>query len=412
MQKTSLLSSEQQSKKNIIFIIGIIFVAFNLRPSITAVGPLIRYIKDDIGLSNTEAGLLTTLPLVVFALLSPLAPKVSHSIGKEMTVFIALVLLSLGILIRSVGLVITLFVGTAFLGLGIAFCNVLLPGIVKNRFPAKIGLMTGMYTVAMSICAGLAPGISVPFANHFAMGWQGSLGVWGILAVISLIVWAPQMKKRNIDTNKNNQREPNQASLLKSPIAWQITIFMGLQSFIYFCFITWLPEMLQHHSINITTAGWMVSIVQFSGIPANFIIPIIADRMPNQRPLVLGIGAICSIGILGLLLGTNIGLLTWSIFCIGVGTGAALSLALTLMGLRAANSEQASNLSGMAQSIGYLLAALGPLALGFIFDVTQSWTIPLLLLLVVTLIMTGAGIGAGRNQYVLPVEAEQKQMSN
>lgn len=400
MQKVSILKSETVTARNTLLIFGIIFVAFNLRPSITAVGPLIGSIRTDTGMSNSVAGLITTLPLLAFAFLSPLAPKLAQKIGKEMTIFLALIFLGIGLVIRSSGMVFTLFLGTAIIGVGIAFCNVILPGIVKQSFPLKVGLMTGIYTVSMGAFAGIAPGISVPLANKLHMGWQGSLSVWIVLIGVALFVWFPQVKKSEFSAH-TKVFSTQKTSMLSSPLAWQVTLFMGLQSLIYFCFITWLPEMLYSQGISAATAGWMVSILQFSGIPANFIIPVIADRLSNQKSLAIGIGALCLIGILGLLIGGNIILITFSIMCIGIGTGAAISLALTLIGLRVVNAEQAANLSGMAQSIGYFLAALGPFFLGFLFDILHSWTVPLLLLILVTFIMTVVGYGAGRNQYVL-----------
>lgn len=406
MQKSSLIQSENVAGRNFLFIAGIIFVAFNLRPAITSVGPLVSMIRDDTGMSNGAAGFITTLPLLAFALLSPIAPKVAKKLGKEMTIFLALLLLVCGILTRSAGWVSTLFIGTGFIGIGVAFCNVLLPGMVKEAYPTKVGLMTGIYTVAMAICAGLAPGISVPLAENAGLGWQGSLTVWGVVALAALCVWVPQLKQRQSITNGSAKKTSESRSLYKSPIAWQLTIFMGLQSLIYFCFIAWLPEMLVSKGIDTTTAGWMVSIIQFSGIPFNFIIPVVADKLPNQKSLVLGIGIICIIGIVGLLIGGNFALLTFYIICIGIATGASLSLALTLIALRARNATQAADLSGMAQSIGYLLAALGPIALGIIFDTLYSWVLPLILLIIITIIMTISGMGAGRNQYVLEKKEE------
>lgn len=401
MEKAREITPKVMVSRNTLLIFGIIFVAFNLRPSITSVGPLISFIKEDTGMSNSAAGFITTLPLLAFAFLSPLAPRLSQKIGKEATVLIALVFLGIGLFIRSSGMLFTLFLGTGIIGLGVAICNVILPGIVKQSFPTKVGLMTGMYTVSMGTMAGIAPGISVPLAETLHLGWQGSLRVWMILIIPALFIWLVQSKRKEKISGQYFQVTPAHSSLLSSGLAWQVTLFMGLQSTIYFCFITWLPEMLYSHGVHISTAGWMVSILQFSGIPANFIIPILADRVPNQKGIVIAIGALCMSGLIGLLVGGNLVLLCLSIISIGLGTGAAISLALTLMVLRAANAKQAANLSAMSQSIGYFLAALGPILLGFIYDVFHSWTIALFLLMVLTIIMTVAGIGAGRNQYVL-----------
>ncbi|MFE8700614.1 CynX/NimT family MFS transporter [Cytobacillus sp. FJAT-54145] len=391
----------KNKNRNILLLIGIIFVAFNLRPSITSVGPVIRFIREDTGISNSLVGLLTTLPLVAFALLSPLAPKIAKKLGMERTVLVALFVLAIGIFIRSIDFLILLFVGTGLMGIGIAICNVLLPGIVKQNFPTKVGMMTGLYTVSLAICAGIAPGISVPLSQSLGMGWKASLGVWVFPVVVAIVIWIPQIIKKNSGRQKTRLTVTNGDSLWKSPLAWQVTLFMGLQSTVYFCFVAWLPEILSGHGISMTTAGWMVSLLQFSGLPVNILIPILADRLPNQRALAFWIGTVCCLGLLGILLGGNMIILTASIILIGASTGAALSLALTLIGLRSASSSQASDLSGMAQSIGYLLAALGPIVLGVLFDVLQSWTLPLVLLIVISIVMTMAGVGAGRNEFVL-----------
>lgn len=383
--------------KNTILIIGIIFVAFNLRPGITAVGPLISSIRLDTGISNGLAGLLTTLPLLAFAILSPFAPRIAQRFGNEMSVLAGLVVLGTGIIIRST---VSLFIGTAFIGLGIAICNVLLPGIVKERFSGKIGLLTGIYTFSMGLWAGFAPGLSVPLAEKLEIGWSWSLGVWIFLVIIAVLVWLPQLKAEK-ETPGKQRLAPSSSSLWQSGIAWQVTLFMGLQSLVYFCFITWLPEILNGRGFSIETAGWMVTLLQFSGLPANFIIPVLADRLPNQKGIAIGIGAFCLAGLTGLLISTSSIVIIICIILIGISLGAAISHSLTLIGLRAANAKQAADLSGMAQSVGYLLAALGPFLIGYIYDIFQTWTLPLTLLSIVTIIFTLAGVGAGRNQYVL-----------
>ncbi|WP_077210999.1 CynX/NimT family MFS transporter [Bacillus dakarensis] len=409
MKKPSLYSFGLETVNTRFLLIGIIFVAFNLRPAITSVGPLLTFIRDDIGISNTLAGFITTLPLIAFAILSPIAPKIAHKIGKERTVFIALLILGLGIFIRSTEMIFLLFFGTAFIGVGIALCNVLLPGIVKENFPKKVGLMTGFYTVAMALWAGIAPGISVPLSENLKLGWQKSLTVWLILVIIAIVVWLPQLKRNSKSTKATVNILRPKSSLLQSPIAWQVSIFMGLQSCIYFCSITWLPDMLYSHGVSVSTAGWMVSLLQFSGLPANFLVPVLADKLPNQKGLSILIGAFCMTGLSGLLLSGNLLVLTLCIIMLGSSTGAAISLALTLIGLRAANAEQAANLSGMSQSIGYLLAAIGPFSLGFLFDLYHTWTLPIILLIILTVIMTIAGVGAGRSQYVSqePIRSSQ-----
>lgn len=391
---------KQQDKRNILLIIGIIFVACTMRPAITSVGPVINEIQKDMGISSSIAGFITTLPLLVFAVLSPLSPRFAKKLGSEMTIFISLLILGAGILLRSNGTLFLLFMGTALIGIGIANCNVLLPSIIKENFPKKMGLMTGIYTVFMAGWAGIASGTSVPLSEKFHLSWEIVLSLWALLIIPAIIFWIPFIKG-NKKTGNGKKVKMSLPDILFSPIAWQVTLFMGLQSLIYFSMVTWLPNILSSQGVSANASGWMVAMYQFIGIPANFFIPVLADRTKDQKGLALAIGISCLIGLAGIFYGNSILVLFLSILFTGLGTGAAVSLALTLMGLRAANSEQAANLSAMSQSIGYLFAAVGPFIAGFLFDLTNTWKAAIFFMFVVALIMTISGVGAGRNKYVL-----------
>lgn len=381
-----------------LMVVGILVVAMNLRPSITSVGPLIGYIQQDYGLSSGVAGFLTTLPLLGFAVMSAMAPRVSNRLGLEWTIFLGLVILGSGIFIRSIPWLAALFAGTAMLGIGIAIGNVLLPGFIKEHFPAKIGLMTSLYTTTMNTFAATASGLSVPLARGLDLGWRLALLCWGMLAVIGLIVWLPQvLARRQKDTRRALAMS---GQLWRAPLAWQVTLFMGLQSFSFYVTITWLPEILQSYGWSASLSGWILSLVQFLSLPATFLAPVLADRMRHQRWIVLGISCFYFIGFGGLLYGGSLGFILLWAFCIGCAQGASISLSLAFLGLRAKNAREAAELSGMAQSFGYLLAAIGPILIGFLFDWTSSWTLPITVLLATGIIMTIAGLGAGRDKYV------------
>lgn len=386
--------------KQILLIMGIVLIAANLRPAITSVGPLIDFIRADLRLSNSMAGLITTIPLIGFALISFLIPKMGHRFGNRLALFAGVIILLCGILIRSMSLTVALFFGAALVGLGIAICNVLLPGLVRQEFPKKIGLMTSVYSTCLVVFASFASGLSVPLAQGLGLGWQKALGLWAILAVIAVLVWIPQLGSQNKDSHDSQSVQSSQIRLWYSPLAWQVTLFMGLQSFAFYVTITWLPEILHDKGMSISMAGWMLSFMIFIGLPATFFAPILADRLPDQKAIAIAIGIFYFLGYGGLLVGGGIILMTFWIVCIGIALGASVSLALSYLGLRAANSRQAAELSGMAQSIGYLLAALGPILIGALFDFTHSWTLPLYTLLVAGVIMTIVGIGAGRDKYV------------
>lgn len=392
--------NKSNKRNQLLLVIGIIFIAFNLRPAITSVGPIIDAIRSDLGISNGVAGFITTVPLISFAILSIFAPKLGHAFGNERTVFFGLIVLVIGILLRSTGYIGALFIGTAFIGVGIAIGNVLLPGIVKMKFPDKVGILTSTYSTSMNCLAALGSGLSIPLAVNLGLGWQKALAFWSILTILALIVWIPQARYKTMPIQTAAIEASNKA-LWRSSIAWQVTLFMGLQSFLFYCTVAWLPEILQSYGIEASLAGWLLSFIQLIGLPTTFLAPVIASRFTNQKGIASVIGIFSILGFLGLIVGTNKIILIISIVLLGISQGSSISLALTMIGLRTETAKQAAELSGMAQSVGYLLAAIGPILIGFLFDLNHSWLPPLIVLLIVSILMVIAGIGAGRNQYVL-----------
>jgi MFS transporter, CP family, cyanate transporter len=397
-----LLKSNTYSKSTytIWLVIGIVLVAFNLRPAITSVGPLVGMIQKDVGLAHWSAGLLMSLPLIVFAIMSPIVPKLANRITNEMALIVGLTSLLFGIVIRSIPMAFFLFVGTLFIGVGIAIGNVLLPAIAKDKFPEQFGLMTSVYSTSMGLIASLASGVSVPLTEGMNLGWKGALNVWGIPAVAAILVWTFLSK-----FNQGNQQEikkvtPNSNQIWRSPLAWQIAIFMGFQSFLFYVTISWLPEILHSHGMSMETAGWLLSFSQIVGLPASFIIPMIAGRYRSQKWISFMLSMCSVIGYGGLLLGSSYPILIVSIIFIGIALGGTFPLALSYIGLRSRSAGQAADLSGMTQSTGYILAAVGPLFIGFLYDYTHMWTIPLITLILVSVVVMLFGMLSGRDQYV------------
>ncbi|MBB2480804.1 MFS transporter [Bacillus sp. APMAM] len=384
--------------KVLLLIIGIIFIGANLRAPLTSVGPLVPSIRESLGISSTLAGALTTVPLLAFALVSPFAPKLARRFGMESVLFLSLILLTIGIILRPLSGVGTLFTGTIFLGLAIAIGNVLVPSIIKQNFPQSVGTMTGIYSVSMNLCGAIASGLSIPISSNSGFGWQGSLGYWGIISIVAILFWIPQIRaKRKQDVRVSEK--PQSVNIWKSGLAWQVTVFMGLQSLIFYTIVAWLPEILQQQGLSSSTAGWMLSLMQFAVLPFTFIVPIIAGRMKNQYLLVTITALLFIIGMIGILYG-NLSLIPLSVIFLGIGGGCAFSLAMMFFSLRTKNSYQAAELSGMAQSIGYLLAAVGPTLFGVLHDITHNWAIPLWMLVITSVLIFISGIGAGRNKYI------------
>ncbi|MFB9860445.1 CynX/NimT family MFS transporter [Salinicoccus siamensis] len=391
------IGSKFGSRRNWLLVIGIILVGANLRGPLTSVGVLIPFIREDLAISNAVAGAITTLPLLAFALLSPIAPKIANRIGMERTVALSLVILIVGVAVRSLSGVNSLFLGTFFIGLAISVGNVLIPGIIKMKFPFKIGLMTGIYAIFMNVFGALGSGISVPLASSGSLGWQGALALWIILAATSLLIWLPQLKESG--GRQAAVKKEKGDSLLRSPLAWKITVFMGGQSLIFYTLITWMPDILQQNGYDSNTAGWMVFLMQFAIIPVTFIVPVVAEKMKNQVMLSFMTGALFIIGLAGLLQGGALLVPLWAIL-IGIAAGSAFSLSMMFFTLRTKDGKEAAALSGMAQSFGYLLAAVGPVLVGALHDITGGWTLPLTLLIALAVIILIVGTASGKKGQV------------
>lgn len=382
-----------------LLLLGILLISANLRTSITAVGPIVSSIQQVFGLSGAMTGLLTTLPLLAFALISPIAPRIAQRISMENALFIAMLVLTGAIVLRSLPSIVALFAGTALLGMAIAVANVLLPSLIKRDYPATVGLMTGLFSAVMNLGAAFASGFSIPIADQLGLGWQRMLACWSLLALISAAAWLPQVRTFARKRTDKLEISEKRASLLGSGLAWQVTLFMGLQSFCFYVNISWLPEILHDRGMSHSDAGWMLSLLQFVSLPATFIIPVIAGRQANQKGLAVLTAVLMIIGYLGLLNGNSAFIPIWMIL-LGVAGGAGFSLAVMFFVLRTSSTAQSAQLSGMAQSIGYLLAAAGPLLFGFIHDLTNNWTVPLVMLVIVTVLYGVTGYGAGADKVV------------
>lgn len=390
---------EQNSRlKNILLVSGIVLIALNLRPALAGVGPLVSTIREATGLSNAMLGLLTTLPLLAFGVLSTLTPLFTKRMGIEGTLAMAMALLSGGILLRVVPANWALFAGTLLLGIAIAFGNVLLPSLVKRDFPNHTGIMTSVYSSMLGLGATLAAGISVPLAHDLGWGWRWSLGSWATLSILAFIVWLPQLKDLTIPKQERNFLT-SMKELGSSLVAWQVALFMGLQSLAFYVILAWLPEILQDRGLSPGNAGWMLSLSQAMGVVGTIFIPVWAEKINDQRKLVWALMIAEAISLIGLMFPDPFLVALWA-SVIGLTLGGSFGLALLFIVLRSTNSETATELSGMAQSIGYLLAAIGPTLFGAIHDFTGAWFIPLLFLLIVVGAKLIFGLGAARPKEV------------
>lgn len=385
-----------KSSSQAVLIFGIILISINLRTSIASVGPLIPFIREDLGISNGLAGFLTTLSLITFAIFSLFAPTIGKKLGHGKAIFFGISLLSFGVILRVLGGVELLYFGTALTGIGIVIANVLMIPFFKARIPEKIGLMTALLSTGMSLFAAIASGISVPLAEDLGLGWRGSLVAWVGLMILALIAWIPQLKARGSGQPGDLLTAKN---VWKSRLAWQVTLFMGAQSVMYFTMITWLPDMLIARGMSPVKAGLALSYMQLISLIGTFFAPSLLIRLRQQSGVVLGVGLGYLIGYGALFLHHE--LITFgALTIIGVGSGASLSIAYTLISLRTAEDLTTAKLSGMVQSAGYVLAALGPLVFGVSLDVFDNWNILIWFLLAMTVQFIYFGLPAGKDKKI------------
>jgi MFS transporter, CP family, cyanate transporter len=385
------------------FLVALLLVAANLRPSLTGVGPLLEQVRSALGLSATEAGLLGSLPLVMFAVCAPLA-RLGTRLGMERVVAAGLVALVVGILLRSAGGVPSLYAGTTLLAAAIATINVLVPSIVKDRYPDRLPLLTTVYATVMGAVAGVASGVAVPLAAVLPGQWRGSLAVWTLPAVLALAVWLPQAlrappvkgaaRRAADDEGRGPPHLAAAVSAWRAPVAWQVLGHMGMQATMFYTAIAWYPAYLADRGYTPTEAGWLLTLYQIAAFAAGLAIPTLLRRLPDQRGLAFGLAAAGFAATVGLWLLPQASLL-WMVL-LGVGAGPSLILSLSFMGLRAGNAAMAAQLSMMAQAGGYGLAAAGPLVFGILHDGTGGWSLPLAFVMTLAALKALFGLGAGR----------------
>ena len=374
---------------------ALILVMINLRPALTSVGPLLEDIRQSVGMSATAAGVLNSLPLLAFALFSPLA-HFGRRFGMERALAAVMAVLALGILLRSQGSVAALFAGSVVLAAGVAVGNVLMPILIKRDYPERVQAMTTIYVMALGLAAALAAGLAVPLSRWLPGGWNTALAVWAIPAMAAALYWLPLAVRGGGEGRGARVAAP--AAVWRSALAWQVTFFMGLQSLVFYVIIGWFPAIMQDAGYSARAAGFMMTYFQMLSLFVGLAISPFLKRARDQRLAAVLASLLATLPVIGLLLFPEIAYL-W-IGLLGLGSGACFVLALAFIGLRSANAYDAASLSMMSQSIGYLLAATGPFIFGFLHDLTHGWQAPLIMLPVIGIVQAVVGSSAGRNRTV------------
>ncbi|SPU51114.1 MFS transporter [Bordetella trematum] len=375
---------------------GLLLVAAGLRAPVTGVAPVLSSIQAQFGLSAAQAGLLTTLPLLAFAALSPFAGGLARRHGLERTLLASLLALLAGLLLRSAGWEGTLYAGTLLIGLGIAVGNVLMPSVIKRDFPAQVAQVTSVCALVMGVSAALFSASAVPLARLW--GWQTALGMMALPSLAAVFVWRAQLAHAKGQGPVGAQPQAPAVPVWSSPLAWQLTLFMGLNSTLYYAMVAWLPSVLAESGYGATAAGSVHGVMQLASALPGLVLAPLVGRFKDQKGLAAGTSLLMAVGLLGLWRWP--GLATVWAFCFGAGSGACLILALMFMGLRSSTPAQAAALSGMAQCLGYLLAATGPMAAGEAHAWAGNWDLPLGAGMGLALLMAAFGMLAGRARVI------------
>ena len=381
-----------------LLVIGIALLAVNLRPAVVAVSPLTSRIRAGTGLSTAGVSLLTTLPLLCFGLFALVAPRLGRRVGLERALAVAITMLVAGIAVRLIPGDGPLFAGSALAGAGIAIENVLLSGLIKRDLAHRTGVMMGLYSVGLSTGATAAAGLTVPLGSGLHLGWRAALALWGIPALIAGVVWIP-VALRGHTPPADAPGRTLAAAVWRSRLAWWVAAYMACQSLIFYSLNAWLPTLLQDHGVSATTAGGMLAVFNFTGIAAALTVPSWATRLRSQRRPAAVTAVAFLVGLTGLLVAPGAGAWAWMVV-LGVAQGAGISLGLTLFVLRTRSAPMSAELSGMAQTVGYLVAALGPLTVGVLHGLEGGWTAGLLELLAVACVLLVAGWAVGADRAI------------
>ncbi|WP_432085995.1 CynX/NimT family MFS transporter [Streptomyces sp. bgisy095] len=385
-----------------LLLVGIVLASLNMRAALASVAPLTGEISAAFGLSAAASSLVTSVPVLFLGAGAAVAPWLGRRFGAERVLFAALLLLGAGVLARVLPSVYALYGGGVLVGTAIALLNVLMPGLIKRDFPDRAAAMTSVYTGAMIAGATVAAAAAVPLEKALG-GWEASLGFWSLLAAVAALAWLPQVLIARGRTAHAVRAVPaggaRPVNVWRSALAWQVTFFMGLQSLWTYVLIAWMPTILVDHGMDRSTAGVVFAFNNLVQVAGAFVVPLLAGRMRSQRPLIVLVTTLVAAGYAGLMVAPVEGAWLWSAL-LGVGQGGAVGLALTLIVLRSGDAVTAAGLSGMSQTVGYLLAAAGPLAAGTLHQATGSWTPPICAVLGVCATALAVGLLAARNRTV------------
>lgn len=387
-------------KKQKLMLLVVILLAANMRGPITGVGALTALIRADLGVSNAVMGMLTTIPMLVFAVVSLAATPISRRLGLGNTLLGGLLLILAGELLRSFTNTVGLFLGTGLLCIGIGLENVLLVSLIKLRFSDNPAPATSAYSTTMALTAAISIGSGLWLAQRVGLGWRGALAVWAVVAVVSIAVWAPQARRPENQAQSDSRGSSCLKPMLCSLRTWELTVFMGTQSMLFYCITAWGPTILQSKGFTMEQASAAATFLQVVSLPITLGAPLLTRHF-SARNMLLLLNIMYVAGGAMYCLSDNMAVIYLGMLIFAQGMGSGFSFCILFYSLRTRNAVQASTLSGIAQCGGYLLAAIGPVVMGKLADLTGAWNVPMAFLGVVLAIMFVSSIMSAREGFLL-----------
>ncbi|QYC44501.1 putative transporter YycB [Nonomuraea coxensis DSM 45129] len=380
------------SLRSVVLVAGFVLAALNLRPAIAGVSPLLDEIMGDVGLSPAGGGAITTVMVVCLGVFGPVAPLLARRIGLDRTLLAGLLVIACGVALRGLDGAPVLYLGSALAATAIAVMNVSMPGVVKQHFPSRINVMTGVYVSAVVAGAAVASAVVIPVERLTGFGWRGVTALLAVPALLAALLWLPQAL-RGRPARSDGPRP--YGTVLRSRVTWYVTALMGLQSLTFYVVLAWLPTIFMERGVPAEQAGYLLSLTNLVQVAASLAVPVLAGRRASQVPYVVGAGVLTVLGYLGVLLAPTTLPWLWMIV-LGLGQGASFALVLLIIALRPADPAAVTALSAVAQSVGYVVAALGPLLFGYLRELSGGWSVPLTVALGVLAAQIVAGWLAGR----------------
>ncbi len=395
---------------------GVVLVAFNQRLAVASVPPVL----GELGLGLTAQSLLVTIPVLCFGLGALAGPRIRRALGEEWAIFLLVAVLMAAIGLRAAFLGWSLFPTTIVIGLSIALLNVLMPSFIKGRFPERPGGMMSAYVASATLGPAIAAGLTVPVYEAAGGSVTIALGVWALPALVALVAWAPQLRtssgagsitgagsvtgtaEQSAIAERDDGRGPAKGSgvrVWRLPLGWQVMIYMGIGSLVFYGPLSWLPQIYQSRGVDPATAGYLLLVMSFVGMIGSTVSPLIGARRRDQRAAVIVSALLALVGFFGVLVGPHSVAFLWVVF-LGIGQGAQFGLALLMIVVRSADGNVAAKLSSMAQSGGYLIAAAGPFVMGILHSATGGWSLPIIFLIIANLFGFAMGYQAARDRVI------------